>query len=80
LDPAMPPTAAAIFRAGERKGNLAAACISASEYCLERYERTGFRLTRSLEPLAILVLAGLVLGFVIAMYLPLFNIPRLVGR
>ena len=80
LDPAMPPTAAAIFRAGERKGNLAAACISASEYCLERYERTGFRLTRSLEPLAILFLAGFVLSFVVAMYLPLFNIPRVVGR
>jgi type IV pilus assembly protein PilC len=50
----------------------------------EAYERevddTVNALTSLLEPLLIVALGALVGGIVVALYLPLFNIPKLIGN
>ncbi len=78
LAPQTPATAAFLYRQGEKNGRLGEACSVISEYCEERFERIGRQSIAILEPLMILIVA-LTLGImVIALYLPLFSIPKLV--
>ena len=76
----IPATAAWLFEQAEIRGNLPEACGGISAYCDDRFERLSKRVLAALEPM-LLIGAAFIIGFiVISLYLPLFNIPRIVGR
>lgn len=76
----VPATAAWIFSQAEQRGDLPAACEGIAEYCEDRFERLSKRALAVLEP-TLLLLVALTVGFLlISMYLPLFNIPKIVGK
>jgi len=80
LNPGMPATAAWLYRQGESRGTLSDACAGIARYCEARFDLVSRRTLYLMEPLFILVIA-LVIGYtVIALYLPLFNIPKIVGK
>lgn len=74
-----PATAAWLFRQAESRGTLVQACGGIASYCEERFDRLSKRTIAILEP-SLLLGVALVIGMVLlAVYLPLFNIPKLVG-
>lgn len=76
LNENVPATAAWLYQQGEQRGTLVDACAGIAGYCESRFDLLSRRMLFMLEPLIILVIA-VVCGFaVVALYLPLFNIPR----
>lgn len=76
----VPATAAWLFAQAEQHGNIPEACEGIAEYCEDRFERLSKRALAVIEPSLLLAVAMLVGMMLIAMYLPLFNIPKIVGR
>lgn len=76
----VPATAAWLFSQAEQRGDLPAACEGIADYCEDRFDRISKRALAVLEPTLLLVVALSVGFLVISMYLPLFNIPKIVGR
>lgn len=76
----VPATAAWLFAQAEQRGDLPAACEGIADYCEDRFDRTSKRALAVLEPTLLLLVALTVAFLLISMYLPLFNIPRIVGR
>jgi len=71
-----PATAAWLYRTAEERGDLPETCLGISEYCENTFERLSVRRLAMFEPLMILAVALFVGSFVIASYLPLFSIPK----
>lgn len=78
LERQAPSTASYLFSLAEQRGTLARSCLDVSEYCESRFFFLSRHLTRSVEPLLVMGLGILIGLMMIAMYLPLFTIPRLV--
>lgn len=76
----VPATAAWLFRQAEQRGDLPAACERIADYCEDRFDRLSKRALAVLEPTLLLLVALVVAYVLISMYLPLFNIPKIVGR
>ncbi|MBX7247153.1 MAG: type II secretion system F family protein [Candidatus Sumerlaeaceae bacterium] len=76
----IPATAAWLFRQGENNGDLPASCRGISRYCEDRFDRISRR-TLTIFEVSMLFLVAIATGVVlISLYLPLFNIPKIVGR
>lgn len=75
-----PTTAAWLFRHAEEHGNLAEACSGIADYCEEQFELGARRAVAIFEPALIALVAAAIGIIVIAFYLPLFNIPKIVGK
>lgn len=80
LSPDTPSTAAWLFARGEERGDLPAVCEGIAADCEERFDRLSKRAVAVLEPLLILLVALGVAYLLISLYLPLFSIPKIVGR
>lgn len=80
LHPGIPSTAAFLFRQGEERGDLAAACENISEYCSARFERQSARAIILLEPFLFFILGLIIMTIVFLGYIPLLQIPMAVGR
>ena len=76
----MPATAAWLFRQGEERGQLIDACRSISDLCEDRFQVASQRISIILEPVLIIVVTLVIAFMVIGLYLPLFQIPKLVGN
>lgn len=75
-----PALSAWLYAQGESRGDLPAACEGIAEACESRFEILSRRALAVLEPTLLVVMAVLVGMAVISLYLPLFNIPKIVGR
>jgi type II secretory pathway component PulF len=80
LNPRIPATAAWLYRQGEARGTLVETCRGIALYCESRFDLLSRRTLYLMEPLFILMISVLCGFFVISLYLPLFNIPKLLGR
>jgi type II secretory pathway component PulF len=79
LSPSTPAVAAWMYRQAEERGDLPATCGGIADYCEDRFERLSKRTVAVFEPFIILVVAVIVAVIVASVYLPLFNIPKIIG-
>lgn len=76
----VPATAAWLYRQGEVRGTLSESCAAIAGYCERRFDLLSRRTLYMMEPMFVLIIA-IACGFaLISLYLPLFNIPKIVGR
>ena len=80
LDTHTPATAAFLFRQGEESGRLAESCAAISDYCEDRFERLGKYTMATFEPALIFIIAVVVAFVIFSIYMPLFSIPKVVGK
>lgn len=78
--PVFPPMVTQMMAVGEETGALDSLLLKVSEFFEQEVERTVDALTSLLEPLLICVLGGAVGSMVISLYLPMFDIIKLVGN
>jgi type IV pilus assembly protein PilC len=78
--PVFPPMVAQMMAVGEETGALDALLMKVADFFEEEVNRTVETLTSLLEPLLICVLGGAVGSMVICLYLPMFDIIKLVGN
>lgn len=78
--PVFPPMVVQMMSVGEETGALDTLLIKVSEFFEDEVNRTVEALTSLLEPLLICVLGSAVGGMVICLYLPMFDIIKLVGN
>lgn len=78
--PIFPPMVAQMMSVGEETGGLDAMLGRAATFLEEEITRTVESLTSLLEPLLIVVLGGAVGSMVICLYLPMFNVAKLVNQ
>ncbi|HWE56507.1 MAG TPA: type II secretion system F family protein [Acidimicrobiales bacterium] len=78
--PVFPPMVTQMMAVGEETGALDALLMKVSDFFEEEVNRTVETLTSLLEPLLIAVLGGAVGSMVICLYLPMFDIIKLVGN
>ncbi len=74
-----PSTAAWIFQQAEARGDLVGASHDIAAYCEDRFDRLSKRAIAVLEPMLVFFIALWIAGVLLAIYLPLFNIPKIVG-
>ncbi len=80
LNSGIPATAAWLYRQGEARGTLADSCAGIARYCENRFEIVSRRTLHLMEPMFILIISVFCGAMVIALYLPLFNIPKIMGH
>ena len=68
-----PPMAVQMVQVGEEVGELAKMCGRVARYYEARVETFIARMTRLFEPIAIVVMAGLVLIIVLSIFMPIFQ-------
>ena len=78
--PVFPPMVTQMMAVGEETGALDSLLLKVAKFFEEEVQRTVEALTSLLEPLLIVVLGGAVGGMVISLYLPMFDIIKLVGN
>ena len=78
--PVFPPMVTQMMAVGEETGALDSLLRKVSQFYEEEVQRTVDAMTSLLEPLLIVVLGGAVGSMVIALYLPMFDIIKLVGN
>ena len=78
--PVFPPMVTQMMAVGEETGALDTLLAKVSHFFEEEVQRTVDALTSLLEPLLIVVLGGAVGSMVISLYLPMFDIIKLVGN
>ncbi len=78
--PVFPPMVTQMMSVGEETGSLEALLRKVADFLEQEVERTVDALTSILEPLLIVVLGSAVGSMVIALYLPMFDIIKLVGN
>ena len=76
--PIFPPMVSQMMSVGEETGALDAMLGRAGTFLEEEIERLVESLTSLLEPMLIVVLGGAVGTMVICLYLPMFNVAKLV--
>jgi type IV pilus assembly protein PilC len=72
-----PLTISGNIQAGEATGSLPEVLAALNEYYVEDLDDAVTRFTAALEPVMIIFLAGIIGTMVIAMYLPLFNLVKI---
>jgi len=78
--PVFPPMVTQMMSVGEETGSLESLLRKVADFLEQEVERTVDALTSILEPLLIVVLGSAVGSMVIALYLPMFDIIKLVGN
>jgi type IV pilus assembly protein PilC len=78
--PVFPPMVTQMMSVGEETGALDSLLRKVARFFEDEVERTVDALTSLLEPLLIVVLGGAVGAMVISLYLPMFDIIKLVGN
>lgn len=78
--PVFPPMVTQMMAVGEETGALDTLLEKVARFFEEEVQRTVEALTSLLEPLLIVVLGGAVGAMVIALYMPMFDIIKLVGN
>jgi type IV pilus assembly protein PilC len=78
--PVFPPMVTQMMAVGEETGALDTLLRKVATFYEQEVERTVDALTSLLEPLLIVVLGGAVGSMVISLYLPMFDIIKLVGN
>ncbi len=78
--PVFPPMVTQMMAVGEETGALDTLLHKVSDFYEEEVKRTVEALTSLLEPILICVLGSAVGGMVISLYLPMFDIIKLVGK
>ena len=78
--PVFPPMVTQMMSVGEETGALDSLLNKVARFFEDEVERTVDALTSLLEPLLIVVLGGAVGGMVVSLYLPMFDIIKLVGN
>jgi type IV pilus assembly protein PilC len=78
--PVFPPMVTQMMAVGEETGALDSLLMKVSDFFEQEVERTVNALTSLLEPLLIVILGGAVGAMVISLYLPMFDIIKLVGN
>ncbi len=78
--PVFPPMVTQMMAVGEETGALDSLLAKVANFFEEEVQRTVEALTSLLEPLLIVVLGGAVGSMVVALYLPMFDIIKLVGN
>ena len=78
--PVFPPMVTQMMAVGEETGALDSLLMKVSDFFEQEVERTVDALTSLLEPLLIVILGGAVGSMVISLYLPMFDIIKLVGN
>jgi type IV pilus assembly protein PilC len=79
LPAGVPATAGWLYERAEEQGTLAETCGGIAEYCNDRFDILSKRAVGVLEPALILTVAVVIGMLVLSLYLPLFNIPRIIG-
>ena len=69
-----------LIQAGEATGSLPEVLAALNEYYVEDIDDAVTRFTAALEPVMIIFLAGIIGTMVIAMYLPLFNLVKILQK
>ncbi len=75
-----PLTISGNIQAGEATGSLPEVLAALNEYYVEDLDDAVTRFTAALEPVMIIFLAGIIGTMVIAMYLPLFNLVKILQK
>lgn len=78
--PVFPPMVIQMMSVGEETGALDSLLMKVADFFDQEVERTVNALTSLLEPLLIVILGGAVGSMVISLYLPMFDIIKLVGN
>lgn len=78
--PVFPPIVTQMMAVGEETGALDALLAKVATFFEDEVQRTVEALTSLLEPLLIVVLGGAVGAMVVSLYLPMFDIIKLVGN
>jgi type IV pilus assembly protein PilC len=78
--PVFPPMVTQMMAVGEETGALDELLLKVAMFYDDEVSRTVDALTSLLEPLLIVVLGGAVGSMVISLYLPMFDIIKLVGN
>lgn len=78
--PVFPPMVTQMMAVGDETGALDALLRKVADFYTEEVQRTVEALTSILEPLLIVILGGAVGSMVISLYLPMFDIIKLVGN
>lgn len=78
--PVFPPMVTQMMSVGEETGALDTLLRKVSDFFEEEVNRTVAALTSLLEPILIVILGSAVGGMVISLYLPMFDIIKLVGN
>ena len=78
--PVFPPMVTQMMAVGEETGALDSLLEKVATFYEQEVSRTVDALTSLLEPLLIVVLGGAVGSMVISLYLPMFDIIKLVGN
>lgn len=78
--PVFPPMVSQMMAVGEETGALDSLLKKVARFYEDEVQRTVDALTSLLEPLLIVVLGGAVGSMVIALYMPMFDIIKLVGN
>ncbi len=78
--PVFPPMVTQMMAVGEETGALDTLLRKVATFYEQEVERTVDALTSLLEPLLIVVLGGAVGAMVVSLYMPMFNIIKLVGN
>ena len=78
-EPAIPKMFTAMFRIGEETGELGEMVDKLADFYEDEVTAAVKALTSVLEPLMIVIVAGVVALMLVAMYLPMFNMMNTVG-
>lgn len=69
-----------LLEQAEKRGDLVETCPGIASYCEDRFNLRAESHLRRFEPIMIAVLGAIIGGIVVALYLPLFNIPKMIGN
>lgn len=79
LQGVVPPLPMHLLEQAEQRGDLIETCPGVAQYCEERFNLRAESNLRLFEPIMVILLGALIGGIIVALYLPLFNIPKLIG-
>lgn len=79
LQGVVPPLPMHLLEQAEKRGDLIETCPGVAQYCEERFNLRAESNLRLFEPILVILLGALIGGIIVALYLPLFNIPKLIG-
>lgn len=75
-----PAIAIQMISAGEQSGRLAESLVKCANYLEREVDATAKRLIARIEPSLTIIMAGIVGLFAVAIYLPMFDIVKMLGR
>lgn len=76
----IPPLPLHLLEQAEQRGDLIDTCPGVARYCEDRFGLRAESHLRRFEPILIVILGVIVGAIIISLYMPLFNIPKLIGK